>query len=62
LVQEPSLAEEMNDALPDDLAPPAQTAPKPTPSPKTSARRDLKKSPPKPAKPAGKKQTILDAG
>jgi hypothetical protein len=27
LVQEPSLAEEMNDALPDDLAPPAQTAP-----------------------------------
>src|SRR6516225_6431995 len=58
LVQEPSLAEEMNDELPDDLKPPAQTVPKLAP-----ARRNLKKSPPKPGKAAaGKKGTILDAG
>ena len=73
LVQEPSLAEEMNDEIPDFGAPPQQTTPPPkTPAPSSpetqarpTARRDLKKkTPQKPGakQPAGKKQTILDAG
>jgi hypothetical protein len=65
-VSEPSLKEEMNDEIPnfdEPVSPPKQTASKPAPNLKTTARRELKKNPQKPAaKPAGKKGTILDAG
>ena len=67
-VAEPSLAEEMDDEIPDfgeSAAPPWQSTPPPkakTAPSKPNARRDLKKSSQKPAKPAGKKQNILDAG
>jgi hypothetical protein len=65
-VSEPSLKEEMNDEIPSfdkPVATPKLTASKPAPNLKTTARRDVKKNPQKPAaKPAGKKGTILDAG
>ena len=65
-VSEPSLKEDLNDEIPnfdEPVSPPKQTASKPAPNLKTTARRDLKKNPQKPAaKPAGKKGTILDAG
>jgi hypothetical protein len=72
LVAEPTLQEELNDSIPDfdKPEPPQQSKPQPAkpapqksaPNQKTTARRDLKKNPQKPSKPAGKKQTILDAG
>jgi hypothetical protein len=65
-VPEPSLKEELNDEIPNfnkPVSPPKQTASKPAPNLKTTARRDLKKNPQKSGKPAGnKKQTIFDAG
>jgi hypothetical protein len=64
-VSEPSLKEELNDEIPDFGKPasPPPTASKPAPNLKTTARRDLKKSPQQPAaKSARKKGTILDAG
>jgi hypothetical protein len=72
-----TLAEEMADEIPnfdeaEAVAPPQQSAPPPptttsavkaTPAnARPNARRDLKKRPQKTAKPAGKKQNILDAG
>lgn len=70
LVAEPSLAEQMDDEIPTFDDPPQQTTPPlktpapsaPKPNARTTTRRNLKKSAQKPAKPAGKKQNILDAG
>jgi hypothetical protein len=65
IVQEPTLAEEVNDEVP-DFNSPQQSAPqsqKPAPNLKTTARRERKKNPKKSGtKPAGKKLTTLDAG
>jgi hypothetical protein len=62
-VSEPSLKEQMNDEIPefDEPAASEQVASKPSPNLKTTARRELKKNPPKPGKPAGKRN-ILTAG
>jgi hypothetical protein len=62
-VKEPSLAEEMNDELPDFESKEAAASPKASP-PRPTARRELKKAPAKTASraPSRKRLTNLDAG
>ena len=62
-VKEPTLAEEMGDEIPDFPKPETANAPK-APAPRSTARRELKKTPAKTASraPSRKRLTNLDAG